>query len=182
VSSLRELTAALGRQEEGALAELYDRFGGAVYSFALRLTGDRGMAEEVSLDAFLQVWQQAGRFDVTQGSVQSWLFTIARSRAIDRMRAARAAKRTHAEDAATSQRVVQPDEVAELAERQRLVRAAMASLTPVQRTALELAFFEGLSHSQIATRLGEPLGTIKTRVRQAMITLRRALGPVLALP
>ena len=178
----RELATALSQRKEGALAELYDRYGGAVYSLALRMTGDRGVAEEISLDAFLQVWQQADRFNAEQGSLSTWLFTIARSRAIDRLRSARAAKRTQVDDESETQRTAQPDEMAELAERQRLVRQAMAELSAPQRTALELAYFEGLSHSQIAERLGEPLGTVKTRVRQAMITMRRTLGPVLTTP
>lgn len=177
-----DLVAALRQGRERALAELYDRFGGAVYGLALRVTGDRGAAEEISLDTFLQVWQQAGRYDAEQGSLSSWLFTIARSRAIDRVRAARAVKRTQAEDGATAPHVERPEESVELAERRRLVREAISGLTPSQRTALELAYFEGLSHAQIAERLGEPLGTVKTRVRQAMIALRRTLGPVLATP
>lgn len=182
VSETHDLAAALGEGRERALTELYDRFGGAVYSLALRVTGDRGTAEEISLDTFMQVWQQAGRFNVEQGSLQSWLFTIARSRAIDRVRAAKAVKRTHADDSTADQHVERPDETVELAERRRLVREAITGLTPAQRAALELAYFEGLSHAQIAERLGEPLGTVKTRVRQAMIALRRTLGPVLATP
>jgi RNA polymerase sigma-70 factor (ECF subfamily) len=181
-SQANDLAAALSQGRECALATLYDRFGGAVYSLALRVTGDRGAAEEISVDAFMQVWQQAGRFNADQGSLQSWLFTIARSRAIDRVRSAKAMKRTQAEDMTADQHVERPDETAELAERRELVRNAMAGLTPAQRVALELAYFEGLSHAQIAERLGEPLGTVKTRVRQAMISLRRALGPVLATP
>jgi len=129
---------------------------------------------------FLQVWQQAERYNATQGTLSSWLFAIARSRAIDRLRAASAAKRTRAEDLTLVQAAAQPDEMTEAAERRRLVREAMAKLTPAQRTALELAFYEGLSHSQIAARLGEPLGTIKTRIRQAMLVLRQALTPVLS--
>lgn len=181
-SNTHDLVVALSKGRERALTELYDRFGGAVYSLAYRVTGDRGAAEEISLDTFLQVWQQAGRFNADQGSLQSWLFTIARSRAIDRVRAAKAVKRTHAEDGTAEQHVERPDETVELAERQRLVREAITGLSPSQRRALELAYFEGLSHAQIAERLGEPLGTVKTRVRQAMIALRRTLGPVLATP
>jgi RNA polymerase sigma-70 factor, ECF subfamily len=182
VSDTQGLIAGLTEGRERALTELYDRFGGAVYSLAFRVTGDRGAAEEISLDTFLQVWQQAARFNADQGSLQSWLFTIARSRAIDRVRAAKAVKRTQAEDSAAEQHVERPDETVELAERRRLVRQAITGLTPSQRAALELAYFEGLSHAQIAERLGEPLGTVKTRVRQAMIALRRTLGPALATP
>jgi RNA polymerase sigma-70 factor (ECF subfamily) len=177
-----ELAAALRRREEVALAQLYDRFGAAVYALALRVTGDAGAAEEISLDAFWQLWQQADRFDGSQGSLQNWLFTIARSRAIDRLRARGARKRIHVEDPSDVTDVRRPDEAAELIERRALVREAMATLSAEQRTALALAYYEGLSHSQIAARLQEPLGTVKTRIRQAMLTLRRALGPMLSTP
>jgi RNA polymerase sigma-70 factor (ECF subfamily) len=179
VDEMLELAAALTQGKERALTDLYDRYGSAVYGLALRITSDHGMAEEVSLDTFLQVWQQATRYNAEHGSLPSWLFTIARSRAIDRLRAQRAAKRTHSDDHLAENHGERPDDMAELAERRRLVRGAMEQLSQEQRAALELAYFEGLSHSQIAERLGEPLGTVKTRMRKAMITLRRMLGPVL---
>jgi len=183
VAEVERLAVALGRREESALAELYDRYGGTVYALALRMTGDQGMAQEIALDAFLQVWQQVDRFDSRQGSLEGWLFTIARSRAIDRMRAARAAKRNLAEekrDPDESVAAEPPERMIELAERQRFVRRAMTELSPAQRATLELAYFQGLSHSEIAERLGEPLGTVKTRIRQAMLVLRKVLIPVLA--
>jgi RNA polymerase sigma-70 factor (ECF subfamily) len=170
---------ALRNGDEQALAELYDRYGSAVYHLALRITHDPSSAEEIRLDAFLQVWRQASRYDEQQGSLAGWLFTIARSRAIDRIRAGGAAKRTQSEQLIPEAQGEQPDEMADLAQRQRFVRDAMARLSPAQRIALELAYYEGLSHSQIAARLGEPLGTVKTRIRQAMLTLRQVLGPVL---
>jgi len=181
VTETRDLVVALRNGEERALAELYDRYGGAVYQLALRITRDPGAAQEISVDAFWQVWRQADRYDAHQGTLSGWLFTIARSRAIDRIRAASAVKRTEREEADPADRPGdQPETVTELAERRRLVRRALASLTPAQRTALELAYYEGLSHSEIAARLGEPLGTVKTRIRQAMITMRRHLAPALA--
>jgi RNA polymerase sigma-70 factor (ECF subfamily) len=177
-----ELVLALRQGEEQALSQLYDRYGGAVYNLAYRITHDAGSAEEICLDAFLHVWRQAARFDQNHGSVSSWLFTVARSRAIDRVRAAGAAKRTEVEDGAPMSAVEQPDELADLAQRRQIVRAAMAELPGPQRKALELAYYEGLSHSQIAARLGEPLGTVKTRIRQAMTALRRVLTPILSVP
>ena len=171
---------ALRRGEERALVELYERYGNAVYRLALRITRDPGEAEEISLDSFLQLWRHADRFDANHGTLSSWLFTIARSRAIDRVRAAAAAKRTPVEEPKPVSTTPQPEEMADLAERQRLVRQAMSALSPAQQAALELAYYEGLSHSQIADRLGEPLGTIKTRIRQAMIILRRTLAPALS--
>jgi RNA polymerase sigma-70 factor (ECF subfamily) len=177
-----ELALALGRGEEAALAELYDRYGAAVYNLALRITRDSGAAEEIRLDSFLQIWRQANRFDAQHGTLLSWLFTIARTRAIDRMRAAGAAKRTQVDDPVRMTSAPQPDEMAELTERRRLVRQAMTALSAPQRAALELAYYEGLSHSEIAVRLGEPLGTVKTRIRQAMLQLRRTLTPLLTTP
>lgn len=177
-----QLVAALRARDERALGQLYDRFGGAIYALALRVTGDSGAAEEISVDTFWQLWQHADRFDGTQGSLQNWLFTIARSRAIDRVRARAARKRVTADDPTDAPEVRRPEEAAELIERRRLVRQAMANLSSDQRTALALAYYEGLSHSQIAERLQEPLGTVKTRIRQAMISLRRALGPLLSTP
>lgn len=180
VAETDEFVLALRRGEERALVDLYERYGTAVYHLALRITRDSGAAEEISLDSFLQLWRHADRFSADQGTLSSWLFTIARSRAIDRVRAAAAAKRTPVEDPGPVSALPQPDEMADLAERQRVVRQAMSALSPAQQAALELAYYEGLSHSQIADRLGEPLGTIKTRIRQAMIILRRTLAPVLS--
>ncbi len=180
------IAAALARREESALAELYDRYGGTVHALALRMTGDRGAAQEITMDAFLQVWQQVERYDARQGSLEGWLFTIARSRAIDRLRANRAAKRTRTDEieADTPQpaKIDPPDEILELSERRRYVRSAMAGLSAAQRAALELAFYQGLSHSEIAEQLGEPLGTVKTRIRQAMSVMRRILTPLLSTP
>jgi len=177
-----EVVAALRRREERALAELYDRYGHAVYALALRITADAGAAEEISLDTFWQLWQQAERFDVAQGTLLNWLLTIARSRAIDRMRARGTRKRTQATDVTQMNGVRPPEEIAELSERRHLVREALQTLSPAQRTALSLAYYEGLSHSQIADRLQEPLGTVKTRIRQAMAVLRRTLTPILTTP
>jgi RNA polymerase sigma-70 factor (ECF subfamily) len=175
-----QIAAALRRRDEGALAQLHDRYGQAVYALALRITGDSGAAEEIGLDAFWQLWQHAERFDASQGTLLNWLLTIARSRAIDRVRARGAQKRVHAEDPTDVNNVRPAEEIVELVERRQLVREAMDTLSADQRMALSLAYYEGLSHSQIAERLHEPLGTVKTRIRQAMGVLRRTLGPALA--
>lgn len=182
VSDTDELAHALRRGDEHALAALYDRYGGAVYQLALRITRDPSSAEEISVDTFEQIWRQSNRYNAGHGSVSSWLFNIARSRAIDTLRAAGATKRTQVEDITTVSASRLPDEIAELAERRRLVRDAMAALSTPQRRALELAYYEGLSHSEIAARLDEPLGTVKTRIRQGMLVLREALAPVLTTP
>ncbi len=176
-----ELIAGLRQRDEAALSELYDRYGQTVYGVALRVTGDGGAAEEICLDAFWQLWQQADRYDATQGSILNWLLTICRSRAIDRTRARTARKRTTVDDASDSPPIHPPaEDLADLNERRQLVRDAMAALSPDQRKAVLLAYYEGLSHAQIADRLQEPLGTVKTRIRQAMAVLRRVLGPVLS--
>lgn len=174
-----QLVGRLRARDESALTQLYDRYANAVYALALRITDDVGAAEEISLDAFWQLWQQAERFDGSQGSLQNWLFTMARSRAIDWVRARTAQKRTMHEDPSAVNDVRRPDEAAELGERRQLVRDAMVALSRDQRMALAMAYYEGLSHQQIAERLKEPLGTVKTRIRQAMIVLRRTLGPLL---
>lgn len=177
-----QIVAALRERDEGALAKVHDRYGQAVYALALRITGDTGAAEEISLDAFWQLWQHAERYDVAQGSLLNWLLTIARSRAIDRVRARGAQKRVHAEDPTDVNHVRPAEELVEVVQQRRLVREAMQALSPEQRAALSLAYYEGLSHTQIAARLHEPLGTVKTRIRQAMLVLRRVLGPVLTVP
>ena len=182
MSETNELALALGRGEERALSQLYDRYGAAVYNLALRITRDPTAAEEISLDSFLQLWRQSNRTDTQSGTLLGRLFTIARSRAIDRLRAAGAAKRTQSHNPVPADAPHPPEEMVELAERRRLVRNAMATLSAVQRATLELAYYEGLSHSEIAARLGEPLGTVKTRIRQAMLVLRQTLAPVLTRP
>jgi RNA polymerase sigma-70 factor, ECF subfamily len=165
-SLLRRLAAG----ETAALGEFYDAFAGLVNGLALRILRDAADAEDVVQEVFLQVWRQAARFDPTRGSVEAWLCIIARTRALDRLRR-RTARREDPEDEAPSFSAT-PKSAEALA-----VRKALDGLTPDQRKALELAYFEGLTQSEIAERLGEPLGTIKTRIRTAMIRLRDVLGP-----
>lgn len=179
MANVAELAGRLTAKDESALAQLYDLYGGAVYQLALRITRDPGVAEEICLDSFMQLWQQADTLDRTNDNLLGWLFTIARSRAIDRLRMATAVKRTPI-GAIVPAVAERPDEKAEHRQRRELVRKAMAALSPPQRAALELAYYEGLSHAEIAQRLGEPLGTVKTRIRQAMISMRVSLSPVLS--
>jgi RNA polymerase sigma-70 factor (ECF subfamily) len=170
----------VGRTDDQALADLYDTYGSAVYGLALRITRDPGVAEEVCLDAFLRFWQDARDLGDKPDEALRWLLTIARSRSIDRLRAANAMKRRQAIDHAAPTAAPAPDDAADLLRRRDLVRQTLSRLSPTQRTPLELAYYEGLSHSEIAKRLGEPLGTVKTRIRQAMSFLRRELAPVLS--
>lgn len=171
--------------DEQALGALYDRWSPLVFSLCVHVLGDDDEAEEAVEETFWQAWRQAARYDTTRGAVSTWLTTIARSRALDRLRA----KRRRQEDAMsdlsetkraaveeTARRGDDPASGAEVSERRALVRQALLALPPEQREVLELAYFRGLSQTEIAERTGQPLGTIKTRVRLAMEKLRDRLG------
>lgn len=154
------------------MAALYDRYSPVVYSVALRVLGDTGRAEDVLQEIFMQLWRNPGAFDAARGSLGAWLAVIARNRAIDVLRKGR--PETDIRDVVVS---VESD-LADAAERARAVekiRRALGEMPAPQRAALELAFFEGLTHSEIAARTGEPLGTIKTRIRSGLISLRKVL-------
>jgi RNA polymerase sigma-70 factor (ECF subfamily) len=180
-----ELITRAADGDERAMAELYDRYGQVLYAVAYRIVGQRADAEEVVLDALAQAWREATRFEAGRGSVAAWLTTIARSRALDlvrarsrrdRITAAAAAERPDTSPAMGGWRA-DPSSGVEYAERRTQVQAALETLSPAQRRAIELAFFEGLSQSEIAELLQEPLGTIKTRVRLGMQKLRESLRP-----
>ena len=165
--------------EAAALAALYDATASLVNGLALRVLGDRGSAEEVTGDVYLQVWRQAVRYDGTRGAPLAWLLTLTRSRAIDRLRTG-ASQRARTAPIEAALRVASdapgPEERSAVRQRRQVVRSALTHLPAEQRRAIELAYFEGLSHSEIAATLGEPLGTVKTRVRLGMIRLRESLG------
>ncbi len=180
----RALLDRAAQGDDRALGNLYDRYGGALYAVAYRITGERADAEEVVLEAFAQAWREAARFRTEKGSVVAWLTMICRSRALDLVRAR--GRRIRLVDAAAAEPGSAPamgsgnPSAADLVsheERARRVAEALATLPPPQRQAIELAYYEGLSQSEIADRLAEPLGTIKTRVRLAMEKLREALRP-----
>ena len=180
-----ELVARAARGDERAIGQLYDRYGGVLYAVAYRIVGQRADAEEVVLEAFAQAWRDAARFETARGSVAGWLTMIARSRALDLARSRSRRERITASAAAdrpnTSPAMgeFRPDPAKALdhEERRRQVRQALETLSPPQRQAIELAYFEGLSQSEIAERLQEPLGTVKTRVRLGMQKLRECLRP-----
>jgi RNA polymerase sigma-70 factor (ECF subfamily) len=171
--------ARMARGDQQALAELYDRHGRLVYSLALHILRQRADAEDIVQEVFAQVWTQAGRYDSGRGAVAAWLLTMARSRSIDRLRS-----RSARPEAAAPADVVEnlPDLTARQdlqllsAEQVETLRGALNELPAAQRTALELAYYEGLTHAEIADRLSEPLGTVKTRIRQAVIKLRESLA------
>jgi RNA polymerase sigma-70 factor, ECF subfamily len=159
--------------DQSALAELYDRYSSVVYAVALRVLGDTGAAEDILQEVFLQLWRNPGAFDSARGSLGAWLAVITRNRAIDSLR--RRKPETHIEDVIVS---VAPD-LAAAADRSRAaekVRGVLGSMPTAQRSALEMAYFEGMSHSEIATKTGEPLGTIKTRIRVGLMSLRKAFA------
>jgi RNA polymerase sigma-70 factor (ECF subfamily) len=164
--------------ESDALAELYDRFAPLVLAVARRILGGAGEAEEVVQEAFLQAWNQAERYDAGRSSVSTWLLLIARTRALDRLRS-RGARERMAQAAAaeppSGDTSSGGDDSVLHRERRRRVRQALAELPEEQRRVLELAFYEGLSQSEIATRTGTPLGTVKTRALLGMRKLRQAL-------
>lgn len=176
---LGDLIASCAQGIESALASLYDRTAGQVNGLAVRILGDREAAEEVTIDVYMQVWRSAAGYDPQRGSPLAWLLTLARSRAIDRLRSSATPNRlTDPLHSALSLASAEPGPEADslLAQRRHLVGAAMARLGAQQRQAIQLAFFSGMSHSEIAEHLGQPLGTIKTRVRTGMIRLREILG------
>ncbi|MEP6637794.1 MAG: sigma-70 family RNA polymerase sigma factor [Chloroflexota bacterium] len=183
---------------EAALEIIYDRYATAIFAAAYRLTSDRGTAEEVVQDTFLALWNRAESFDPAAGSLASWLHTIARNRAIDRLRAAgrrpslvalSSAAGTDEDPTQTLERMVSggavvagshplpgPAAAFDAAGRSETIRAAIDEMSEVERTVILLAYQEELSQSEIAERLGWPLGTVKTRTRRALLRLRAALG------
>jgi RNA polymerase sigma-70 factor (ECF subfamily) len=185
----RVLVERMGSGDEQSLGELYDRHGGAAYSLALAIVGERADAEEVVADTFGQAWRTAGQFDPARGSVAAWLTTITRTRALDLCRArgrrARAVTRASRENAEGFAVPVAaggdaPDRAVELREARRLVEHSLAQLSKSQRRVIELAYFGGLTHTEIAAELQEPLGTVKTRLRAGMEKLRGSLAPLLS--
>ena len=175
----RRALEGMARGEHGALAELYDRHGRLVYSLALRVLRDQGDAEDVVQEVFSQAWRQASRYESTRGPVVAWLMNLARSRAIDRLRNRRARPEMGGNDV-EADRVLDLappiDEQLALADQAEQIRAAVEQLSLLQRVAIELAFYEGLTHVEIAERLELPLGTVKTRIRQGLSKLRERLA------
>jgi RNA polymerase sigma-70 factor, ECF subfamily len=162
-----------------AFAELYDRHARPVFSLALRIVRDQRDAEEVVQDVFAQAWRQSGRYSASRGSVIAWLMTLARSRALDRLRGRRARPDASADSdpiVAIPDSAAPADEQLSASARAGRVRAAVEALPLVERLAIELAFFEGLTHTEVADRLEQPLGTVKTRIRQGLLKLRDQLS------
>ncbi|MBA2353519.1 MAG: sigma-70 family RNA polymerase sigma factor [Acidobacteria bacterium] len=170
----------MGSGEAAGLAELYDRHGRVMFSLAFRIVRDQGDAEEVVQDVFAQAWRQASRYETTRGVVVAWLLMMTRSRAIDRLRMRRGRPPLQEDDPALlrdlSDRGVPADVLMLSAEQVASLRAALDALPESQRLAIELAFYEGLTHTEVAERLEQPLGTVKTRIRLGLLRLRAAIG------
>jgi len=175
----RRTVRRMASGDDGALADLYDRHARMLFSLALRIVREPSEAEDVLQEVFSQAWRQADRFDNARGTVVGWLVTVTRSRALDRLRRKRSRPEApHGDQVATE--MVDPSASIDLqlvtTEQAERVRVALAALPDDQRVPLELAYYEGLSQSEIAATLTVPLGTIKTRMRQALRRLRDALA------
>ena len=177
-AALADLLRRSAKGEQEAFSQLYEAVSGRVYGLAVRVVRDPAQAEEVAQEAFLEVWRTAGRFDAEKGSPMAWILTIVHRRAVDRVRAAESSTRREVAYHDRN-RTVSHDETAEAAtaslEAHR-VRTALASLTQVQREAVELAYLQGYTHSEIARMLDLPIGTAKTRIRDGLIRLRDTMG------
>jgi RNA polymerase sigma-70 factor, ECF subfamily len=175
-----EVIGLIIRSEPAALSELYDRYSRLVFSIAYSLVGDYATTEEITQDVFVRVWERASQYRADQGKVSTWLISIARHRSIDMLRRQGARPEDHTVSWAESTidgmpSDDNPEEAAELSMQRQRVRAAIAQLPADQKQALALAYFNGYTHRQIAERLDQPLGTVKTRIRLAMQKLRQLL-------
>ena len=166
--------------DESALEALYVRYGGLVYTLALRIVGDRELAREVLQDVFLRSWDGREAFDPARGRVPWWLMGIARNRAIDLLRSrSHQARLREGEPLARGEHEAAGADPEEILLVRRAVTEALGHLSAVQREAIELAYYGGLTQAEIARKLGEPLGTVKSRTREAMDRLRHALAPLI---
>lgn len=176
------LLARIAAGDQAAFAQFYDRLSGLLVATARRILGDTAEAEDVTHDVFLSIWEKAAGFDPARGSPVAWSLTLVRNRAIDRLRS-RTRRGELLSAAATSDLGYHEPAgdaaplAADLAERSTVVRSALADLPAEQRRALELAFFSGLTHDQIARRLDSPLGTVKARIRRGLLALRDRVTP-----
>jgi RNA polymerase sigma-70 factor, ECF subfamily len=175
-----ELIRGIIEGKSGALGELYDRYGRLVYSLAYQVVGDSATAEEISQEVFLQVWNKAGTYQAVQGKVVTWLTSVARHKAIDSLRRKGARPEGHqigfeTEDDLDLVDPVGVEEQVENSQRSLAIRRAIAHLPPEQQKALSMAYFKGMTHQEVADLIGEPLGTVKTRIRLAMLKLRLLL-------
>lgn len=177
------LAERLRARDPKVMGEIYDRYGRLVYSLIHRIVHDTGVAEDLTQETFLRIWNRAQAFDVERGALAAWVVTVARNRAIDYLRSATgqaAARSLELADIEHPSRFRGFDEAALSLDRSRRLKEAFEKLTPNQKTVIELAYFEGLSQTEMAERMQQPLGTVKTWVRAALKTLREQLGQAAA--
>ena len=183
LDTLSAQLVASGRGDDEAFARLYDQLAPRIYGLVLRILGDAHQSEEVTQEVLLQVWQNANRFDPRRGSALSWVLTMAHRRAVDRVRASEAWRRRDHSHAALDRE--HPTDLTARAAHASIdadgVRAGLATLSLVQRRSIELAYFGGLTHKEVARLLEIPLGTAKTRIRDGLIQLRDVMSPSLAI-
>ena len=172
------LVQSIAAGDQYALRALYERTHRLVFTLIVRITNNRETAEELTLDVFHDVWQRASKYDAAGGTVLGWIMNQARSRAIDRLRFEKRKKRVnhHALDPTQGSAPGDPHESVDLIQKDRLLRDTLAVLTPSEREVIETAFFCDLTYAEVAARLNQPLGTVKTRIRSALGKLRRALA------
>ena len=172
------LVRSIGEGDQLALRALYDRTHRLVFTLIMRITNNRETAEELTLDVFHDVWRRAKSYDAAGGSVVGWIMNQSRSRAIDRLRFEQRKKRVnpHPEDATSAAPVGGSYDAVDLSQQCRLLQGALTVLTPDERSAIETAFFSELTYAEVAARLNQPLGTVKTRIRSGLEKLRQALG------
>lgn len=177
-----DLVSRLQKRDPQALAQLYDRYGRLVYSLILRAVRDTGVAEDLVQETFLRIWSRAAGFDAVRGSIGPWLLAVARNRAIDYLRSTTGRARNTLELETTDHPSLFSDMEKDLllSDKARRVKAALGKLPAHQQEVIELAYFEGLSQSEMAERMGQPLGTVKTWVRTALKNLRDELGTAVA--
>ena len=179
-----ELMAVVDRKEPAAFEVLYDRHGGAAFSLAYRIVGDRNAAEDVAQEAFLSIWRSNARFDQARGSVRSWVLSVVRNRAIDALRrgGAQAPKLDHDDETVLEARPAEERTEAEALRREtsREIRGALGRLPSDQSEVIQLAYFGGFSHTEIAEMLGMPLGTAKGRMRLGLEKIRLQLAEALS--
>lgn len=173
-----EVLAAVARGDQEAFAVLYDRYAGMVYGVVRRTLRDPSQSEEVAQEVLVELWRLANRYDPRLGAVSTWILTMAHRRAVDRVRSEQS-RRDRTERVGAREHRREHDEVAEQVEVQlehEQIRQALDALTPLQREAVELAYYQGYTYREVAELLDAPLGTIKTRMRDGLIRLRDALG------
>ena len=172
------LVQSIAAGDQLALHSLYEQTHRIVFTLIVRITNNRETAEELTLDVFYDVWRRASAYDPADGSVVGWIMNQARSRAIDRLRFEQRKKRvnSYADDPVTASASHDPQQACDFEERSRLLRSALKVLTPEERQAIETAFFSELTYQEVATKLNQPLGTVKTRIRSGLGKLRQTLG------